>query len=259
MEEVKPKIEEPPPLRIPSTYRFKTGIPELDRALNGGIPATLTVLVMNDPENDASTFCQQLCWHGLINDEVCIYITYDHHPNVVRRNMLRFGWNVAPYEKNEDFIMVDCFSGRLGERGGEKYWLEKPFDGLSLLETFRRLERKIRSSKAGRPVRVILDSFSPLAQVIGFMDTTKIVMKLQNLAKKGIYVGVGVVHKGIHGKASEFIARHVSEGVIELYTKEEGGELKQYVRVSKMCLTKFDSSKIEYTLSDEGLVSVPKL
>lgn len=259
MEEMGSKFSETLPLKIPSTYRFKTSIPELDKALNGGIPATLTILLINDPENDASTFCQQFCWQGLINDEVCIYITYDHHPNVVRRNMLRFGWDVAPYEKEEDFIMVDCFSGRLGERGVEKYWLEKPFNGLALLEMFRRLERKIRSDKAGRPVRVILDSFSPLAQVIGFMDTTKIVMKLQSLAKRGIYIGIGVVHRGIHGVASEFIAKHVAEGVIELYTKEEQGQLKQYIRVSKMCLTKFDSSKIEYTLTEGGIVSVPKL
>lgn len=242
-----------------SAYRFKTGIPELDKALNGGIPATLTVLVINDPENDASTFCQQLCWNGLINDEVCAYFTYDHHPNVIRRNMLRFGWDVEPYEREEDFIIVDCFSGRLGERGEEKYWIEKPFDGLALLEMFRILERKIRMEKAGRPVRVVLDSFSPLAQVIGFMDTTKIVMKLQSLAKRGLYIGLGIVHKGIHGTASEFLAKHISEGVIELYTEEEGGELRQYVRITKMCLTRFDSSKIEYTLSDRGIVAVPRL
>ncbi len=247
------------PGRSPAAYRFKTGIPELDKALNGGIPATLTVLVLNDPENDASTFCQQLCWEGLTNDEVCVYITYDHHPDVIRRNMLRFGWNVAPYEQEEDFIIVDCYSGRLGERGVERFWLEKPFDALALLELFRKLERKIRYEKAGRPVRVVLDSFSPLAQVIGFMDTSKIVLKLQSLAKHGIYLGIGVVHKGIHGAAAEFIAKHVSEGVIELYTREEKGQLKQYIRVSKMCLTRFDSSEIEYVLGDEGIVAVPKL
>jgi len=239
-----------------AAYRFKTGIPELDRALNGGIPATLTVLVLNDPENDSSIFCQQLCWSGLLNDEVCVYITYDHHPDVIRRNMLRFGWNVAPYERKEDFIIVDCYSGRLGERGTEKYWLEKPFDGLALLEMFRKLERKIRFEKAGRPVRVVLDSFSPLAQVIGFTDTAKIVLKLQSLAKRGLYIGIGVVHKGIHGTASEFIAKHVSEGVIELYTREEAGKLKQFIRVSKMCLTKFDSSEIEYVIGEDGIKAV---
>ena len=71
--------------------------------------------------------------------------------------------------------------------------------------------------------------------------------------------GGAKVHKGIHGIAAEFIAKHVSEGVIELYTKEEKGQLKQYIRVSKMCLTKFDSSKIEYTLGEEGIVAIPKL
>jgi KaiC/GvpD/RAD55 family RecA-like ATPase len=238
-------------------YRFKTGVPELDAALNGGIPSNLTVLILNDPENDAATFCQQLCWQGLTNNEACVYFTYDHHPDVVRKNMWRFGWDTLKYEETEDFIIVDCYSGRLGERSAEKYWLDKPFDCGKLFELFRILEKKIRVIKPGKPSRVILDSFSPIAQVTSFTEIAKLTLKLQGLAKRSTYIGIGVLHKGFHGTLNEFIAKHISEGVIELYTREENRQLKQYIRVTKMGLTKFESIEIPYTIEDRGIIAQP--
>ncbi|MEM2905887.1 MAG: ATPase domain-containing protein [Candidatus Bathyarchaeia archaeon] len=239
-------------------YRFKTGIPELDKALNGGIPAKLTVAVMNDPENDVSTFCQQFIWEGLKSGDVCVYFCYDHHPQTIRENMALFGWDTKPYEDRMDFILVDCYSARTGERGKEKHWLERPFEPQRLVEMFRTLEREVSILKPNRPARVVLDSFSALIEVLNYLEIHRVVLKLQGLCKKGNYVGIGVMHKGIHGQMNEFIAKHTSEGVIELYSRVERKKLRQFMRVSKMSLTRFDSTEIPYIITEQGLTVTGK-
>jgi len=238
---------------MPGPYRFKTGIPELDQALNGGIPAKLTVALMNDPENDASTFCQQFIWEGLRSGEVCAYFSYDHPPETIRRNMARFGWNTKPYEDRMDLILVDCYSARAGERGREKYWLERPFEPQRLLEMFRTIEREVSILKPNRSARVVLESFSAIVEVLNFVDILKVVLKLQGISKRGNYTGIGVVHRGIHGQTNEFITKHTSEGVIELYSRIERKKLRQYMRVSKMSLTHFDSTELPYCVTDRGI------
>lgn len=239
--------------KIYSPHRFRTGIAKLDECIGGGIPSSLVVAVLNDPENDVSTFCQQFCWQGLKDSEVAIYFAYDQHPGIIRQNMAMFGWNTSNFERTSDFIIVDCFSARTGERSGEKYWIEKPFDRFSVLNMFRELEKEIRLERDIRPVRVVMDSFSAIVQVVNFVETTKLVLKLQALAKKGLYVGLGVVHRGIHGKQNEFIVKHVSEGVIEFYTREENQNLKQFIRVTKMGLTKYTSTELPYIITKKGI------
>lgn len=232
-------------------YRFRTGIPALDKVLNGGIPCKVTVAVMNDPESDASMFCQQLCWQGLVDGETCVYVTYDNHPDVVRENMKRFGWDVERYERDGNFLMIDCFTARIGERSRERYWLERPFDLKSLMGIVRRVE--VYTHRLSMPTRVFLDSFSTIALNINFLDVVRFVLKLQGLAKTGTYVGFGVVHKGIHGVANEQIARHVSDGVIDLYTRVEKGGLRHYIRVVKMALTDFIPVEIPYRVTEKGI------
>lgn len=243
------------PLQGP--YRFRTGIPELDKALNGGVPAKLTIALMNDPENDASTFCQQFVWEGLRSGEVCAYFCYDHHPETVRANMARFGWDTKYYEDRMDLILVDCYSARVGERGVEKYWLERPFEAQRLLEMFRTIEREVSILKPNRPARVVLESFSALVVVLNFLEIHRVVQKIQGLAKRGTYLGLGVVHKGVHGEVNEFITKHTSEGVIELYSRVERRKLRQYMRVLKMGLTSFDSTELPYAVTEKG-ISVPR-
>ncbi len=234
-------------------HRFKTGIAELDKALRGGVPARLTVALFNDPENDASTFCQQFIWEGLKSGDVCVYFCYDHHPETIRGNMARFGWNTKPYEDRLDLMLVDCYSARSGERGKEKYWLERPFELQRLLEMFRTIEREVSVLKPNRPARVVLESFSALIQVLSYLDIHRLVLKLQGLCKKSNYVGMGVVHKGIHGQMNEFVAKHTSEGVIELYSRIERKKLRQFMRVSKMGLTNFDSTELPYAITEHGI------
>lgn len=238
---------------VQGVYRFSTGISELDDMLNGGIPAKLTVAVVNDPENDASVFCQQFVWKGLKSGDVCVYFCYDHPPETVRANMARFGWDTRPYEANMDFILVDCYSARAGQRGDEKYWLERPFEPQRLFETVRTVEREVSLLKPGRPGRAIVDSFSALTACLSFADVLKLVIKLQGICKKGNYVGIGVLHKGMHGETNEYIARHTLEGVLELYSRADRRRLRQHMRVSKMCLTNFSSAELPYTVAETGI------
>lgn len=232
-------------------YRFKTGIPTLDKALRGGIPEKMTVAILNDPESDVSTFCQQLCWRGLLDGEVCVYTTYDNHPDVIRENMRRFGWDIKPYEEKGLFIILDCFTARIGERSRERYWLERPFDLKGLMNAVRKIE--LYTHRVKKPTRVFLDSFSTLALNTSFLDVVRFVLRLQGLAKTGTYVGFGVVHKGMHGETSEQIVKHISDGIIELYTRIERGELMHYMRVVKMALTNFIPVEIPYKIEDKGI------
>ena len=87
--------------------RIKTGIPGLDKLVDGGLVKGSSVLISGGAGVGKTIFCLQYIWEGLQKGESCIYITLEETPKDLRQDALTFGWNFEEYEEKGKFKFVE--------------------------------------------------------------------------------------------------------------------------------------------------------
>ncbi len=99
-QEVNPEIE-----YIPS------GIPELDQALNGGLPKGSNILVIGPLGSGKSTFSRLFTVEGLKNCERALFIAIDDAPKQIRKMLsLELNKSITEYEELGLIRFVDAYS-----------------------------------------------------------------------------------------------------------------------------------------------------
>ncbi|MCS7111759.1 MAG: ATPase domain-containing protein [Ignisphaera sp.] len=100
--------------------RVSTGIPELDKALDGGIPKGSWVAITGEPGTGKSILCMHFAWAGLIAGDPVVYITTEAEFRDVVRQARQFNVDFESYriydisslkEINEvpQIVVVDIF------------------------------------------------------------------------------------------------------------------------------------------------------
>ena len=136
--------------------RVKTGIPGLDKMLNGGLPKGRTILVSGPAGAGKTTFALQFIYKGIIDyGDPGIYVTFDESPTVVRQNFASYNWKLESLEKENLLAIVDGFSMRAGVASKEKYSIRLEIDDL--LTTLITLIDELGAE------RVVIDSLTALA------------------------------------------------------------------------------------------------
>lgn len=76
----------------------KTGLPEFDELLRGGIPSGSQLLVSGEAGTGKTTLLLQYLWNGLerYNDN-CVHFTYEEPPEQIIGNAASFGWDLRHY------------------------------------------------------------------------------------------------------------------------------------------------------------------
>ena len=88
--------------------RCKTGIPGLDEILSGGIPQGGCVLVAGGPGSGKTILSIQFLYDGAKNHgEKGLLVTFDESPDNIKKNMLKFGWNITELEREGKFRILD--------------------------------------------------------------------------------------------------------------------------------------------------------
>jgi len=78
-------------LRITGITRVSTGIPELDQALEGGIPKGSWVAITGEPGTGKSILCMHFAWAGLRVGDPVVYVTTEAEFRDVVRQAKQFG------------------------------------------------------------------------------------------------------------------------------------------------------------------------
>ncbi|HDP97036.1 MAG TPA: hypothetical protein ENN25_05015 [Euryarchaeota archaeon] len=73
--------------------RESTGIPGLDKMLDGGLIPGRSYILAGDPGSGKSTLCGHFMMEGIKNDEEVLYVTIDEPPSDVSSNFNSFGWD----------------------------------------------------------------------------------------------------------------------------------------------------------------------
>ena len=100
---------------------IQSGIPGFDEItisenISGGIPKNGTTLIYGPPKTGKTIFCNQFTYHGLSNEEPCLYITVDYGIKQLQSNMMDFQWLIQNYIQNQSMYIIDGISKLSGAK-----------------------------------------------------------------------------------------------------------------------------------------------
>jgi len=87
--------------------RVSTGIPNLDGVIEGGYVKGSVNLISGGPGTCKTIFAMQFLMDGMKKGEAAIYITFEEKKNKMYEDMLKFGWDLAKYEKDGKFVFLE--------------------------------------------------------------------------------------------------------------------------------------------------------
>jgi circadian clock protein KaiC len=85
--------------------RIPSGIPGLDKLIEGGFVKGSTVLVTGAAGTGKTIFCTQYLMEGLKRGENCMFITLEEKPEDIINDVERFGWDLEKYVKDKKLIL----------------------------------------------------------------------------------------------------------------------------------------------------------
>jgi len=137
---------------------LKTGIPQLDELLGGGIAQNKSILFYSMPGVENLPFAYQLLYNRLQKGENVLYLVNDKKPDAVRFMLKNYDWNISKFEKNKQFAFLDCYSSFLGLKSKERFSIENITD---IKEIKKGLIEALKSLK-NKNTLVIFDSLTNL-------------------------------------------------------------------------------------------------
>lgn len=213
--------------------KIRTGIPGLDKMLNGGLIENRPYLVTGGPGAGKSIFVMQFLMQSVRKGEDALYITLEEPYDEIRENMALFGWDTRPVR----ILDVSPESG--SKEGADMY-------NLSYLEEELRHELDRRNHK-----RVGLDSTSTLRMLEeSTLGGRRRILSIMKLLTERECTSLIICETTDNSATME---SYLARGVIRLYTTTTAGEKIRAIGIEKMRGTSFDEHIRPFTISDSGI------
>jgi KaiC/GvpD/RAD55 family RecA-like ATPase len=189
--------------------------------------------------------------------EPTVYVTLDERPNMIRQDMLRFGWDIAKAEKQGKLAIVDASSARVGFPSDEKYTL--PQMGVDI---DRLLLKVMQVSDQIGAKRAVIDGVAGLGMHIDSEnEVRKVILKINYMLTKSDITTVitSEVDEQAMGagpmKFSKYgVEEYVADGVIMLHYLPIGATSNRTLFIRKMRGTKHGEDMLPMEMSTKGLV-----
>lgn len=219
--------------------RIRTGIPNLDKLIENGIKKFSTNVVVGGSGSGKSIFATQFLIEGLKNKENCLYVTFEEKKDAFYSNMLRFGWDLAEYEKKGSFTFLEYSPSKV------KVMLE---EGGGAIETII-LEKKIS--------RIVIDSITSFALLFkDEMSKREAALSLFSTIKKWSCTSLLTLEQepSISREALSNSLEFEADSIILLYFIEEKKRRQRYLEVLKMRGTDHSKSMYRFSITKKGIV-----
>ncbi len=237
--------------------RVPTGITGLDELMEGGIPEGRSILVSGGTGTGKTIFSTQFIYTGAKKyGEPGVYVTLDERPELIREDMLRFGWDLKKMEENKLIQILDGSVAKIGIPSEETFSL--PTTGFDLDKLLLEIMRSIKRVGAKR---VVVDSIPGLGMNFeNENDIRKAVLKIAYLlARTGVTsVLVSEVQEGDNRYGKYGVEEFVVDGVIVLHYMGIGTQRNRTLHIRKMRATKHSEYLHPLVISEKGM-SVQKL
>lgn len=221
-----------------SSVRLHSGIPNLDRLMEGGFQKNSTNMIVGGAGSGKSIFATQFLIEGLKKGEKCLYVTFEEKKKGFYKNMLEFGWDLEAYEKKGLFIFLEYTPVKV------RTMLE---EGGGSIETIV-LSKKI--------IRIIIDSITSFALLFeDELQRREAALGLFNMIRKWSCTSLLTLEEepletGTVSKSLEF----ESDSIIILYFIREKEQRKRYLEILKMRGTEHSRKIYNFSIGKNGIV-----
>ncbi|MBI2868868.1 MAG: response regulator [Chloroflexi bacterium] len=228
-----PVVEAPPP-----PVRVATGVESLDKALGGGMPRGINILLTGETGAGKSYLARRFIAAGLAGGERCMTITLDDDPVLVRASLESLLEKpLAEYEGNGSFRLVDCYSWSRGlVKGNERFAVTGSLELNQLVSVIAdagaELGQTVTRKLGGRRV---VDSVSSMFINFELASVQRFLAQLARTASS--YGGVStlfILEEGSVGAQAVNNTKYLVDAVIELKYEE-----RYLARVVNMKWSKF--------------------
>ena len=221
--------------------RVPTGIPGLDEMIEGGFKRGSTVLVVGGCGSGKSTFSMQYLQNGARNGENGVYVTFEEHPEDMRDDFARYGWNIDELEKEGKLKIIRI----------------DPKDVLNVIkEDYGPIVDAVNDIKAKR---VVIDSISTIELMIeNPYERRDGVLKLCEWLEKHGCTSLIISETEQHptNYSRHGLIEFIVKGVIILYNVQEGNSRQNAIEILKMRGTKHSKKIVPFTI-EKGIKIFP--
>ena len=234
-----------------------TGIPGVDTILAGkGIPRGHTVLVCGGPGSGKTTFAIQFLYIGTTqHDESGVYVTLDEEPGDIRKNMLKYGWDLKKLEDEKKLVFINVSPVRVTpmERGGLIQIGMKEFRLIKLLEAIRQGVEEVDAK------RIVVDPITIFAlQYPNDVERIYAMRDLMRELRKTKCTNLLISElRGTGWEREHQFEEYLAQGVILLRTFLKGSRLVRAFQVEKMRGLAIDNQPRPYEISAKGIEVYP--
>lgn len=218
--------------------RCPTGIPGLDELIEGGYPRGRSILVSGTCGTGKSTFGVQFLYNGITeHNEPGILVTLEQNPDELKKDMLRYGFDLEGKEREGKLLIIDSES------------VSAEFGSIA--------DIIISKAKDINARRAVIDSIGAMDFLAGEKyDVRKTLQTINNMLKQqGLTTLVLVeISEGSESLSMHGVESYVLDGVIKLTLHEALDSRK--IEIRKMRSTKHSIKSRELEFTDKGIVVV---
>ena len=229
-------------IRGKESMKVESGIQGFDEITGGGIPRSAAIALIGQAGAGKELLARHLAWNLLNQRSKVLYASITQAADELRHNMLSYGWDVTPFEENNQFRIVDVFTHALDKMTGDieerKLMLSEDFDpngdiasityhkelyDLKILNNAGIKFFPLKSLVMNRSERrfAIFDTFSPIL-ITNTKDVFQIIHSLKFATRLVKVTGIGIVHSGVHDDQTIATIRSLADAVIEVEKVEKG-------------------------------------
>ncbi|MCJ7423181.1 hypothetical protein MUP01_02795 [Candidatus Bathyarchaeota archaeon] len=217
-------VERPKPSPIALPGRVKTGVPDLDSVLFGGIPENYAVILTSPSCDEKDLLVKRFLHSGISDDQVVFYVTAD----ISKATMLTKEFLL-------NFYLFVC-SPQAGEvfKGSSTVFKLKGLENLT--EVNIALDSALRSlnTSPGRHGRVCLDIVSDILLQHHAVNTRRWLSGVIQELKAKEFTTLAVMNPYMHPSEEVQAVLGLFDGELDIYEKGSGEDSAKYLRIRRM-------------------------
>ena len=233
-----------------------TGIPGVDKILaEKGIPKGHTILVSGGPGSGKTTFAIQFLYMGATqHNESGVYVTLDEEPSDIRKNMLKYGWDLKKLEDEKKLVFINVSPVRVAP--SETGLIQIGMKEFRLIKLLEAIKQGVKDVDAKRVVVDPVTSFmlqypNEVERIYAMRDL------MRDLRKTGCTNMLISELRGTGWEREHQFEEYLAHGVILLRTFLKDGKLVRVFQVEKMRGLAIDNQPRPYDISAKGVEVYP--